>query len=229
MSTKKEEKEDILVDVQHAYSKTELYIEENKKSLTIIVAAILIIIGGYFAWDRLYVVPMEEEAQAKMFVAQQYFEKDSFDLAIKGDGNNLGFEAIVNEYGVTKASNLAHYYLGISYLRKGQFEKAIEELNNFDTDSDMLGPIALGAIGDAQLELGKEDEAVAQYLKAAKISENKFSTPIFLMKAAGIYEDKKNFENALKIYQQIKTDYPQSAEGRDIDKYITRAQAFMNK
>lgn len=226
MSKQKEEQDELLVEVQHAYSKTELYIEENKKSLAIIAAGIVLVITGYFAWDRLYVIPQEEEAQTKMFVAQQYFENDSLDKAINGDGNNIGFKEIASEYGITKSANLAHYYLGICYLKKGKFEDAISELQQFDTDSEVLGPVATGAMGDATLELGKQEDAVALYLKAAKMNENKFTTPLYLMKAGGVYEDMKNYENALKVYEQIKSDYSTSTEGREIEKYLSRAKAL---
>jgi len=226
MSKQIEEKDEILVDVQHAYSKTELYIEENKKSLAIIAAGIILVVTGYFAWDKLYVAPQEEEAQSKMFVAQQYFENDSLDKAINGDGNNPGFKTIAEEYGVTKSANLAHYYLGICYLKKGKFEDAISELKQFDTDSEVLGPVATGAMGDATLEMGKQEDAVALYLKAAKMNENKFTTPLYLMKAGGVYEDLKNYDIALKVYEQIKSDYVTSTEGREIEKYIARVKAL---
>jgi TolA-binding protein len=226
MSKQTEEKDELLVDVQHAYSKTELYIEENKKSLAIIAAGIILVVTGYFAWDKLYVAPQEEEAQSKMFVAQQYFENDSLDKAINGDGNNPGFKTIAEDYGVTKSANLAHYYLGVCYLKKGKFEDAISELKQFDTDSEVLGPVATGAMGDATLEMGKQDDAVALYLKAAKMNENKFTTPLYLMKAGGVYEDIKNYDNALKVYEQIKSDYVTSTEGREIEKYIARVKAL---
>jgi len=226
MSKQIEEKDELLVDVQHAYSKTELYIEENKKSLAIIAAGIILVITGYFAWDKLYVAPQEEEAQSKMFVAQQYFENDSLDKAINGDGNNPGFKTIAEDYGVTKSANLAHYYLGICYLKKSKFEDAISELKQFDTDSEVLGPVATGAMGDATLELGNQDDAVALYLKAAKMNENKFTTPLYLMKAGGVYEDLKNYDNALKVYEQIKSDYVTATEGREIEKYIARVKAL---
>jgi tetratricopeptide (TPR) repeat protein len=221
-----EQKEEMLVDMQQAYSKTEKYIEENKKSLTIILSGILLVIGGYFAWDRLYVQPQEEEAVASMFYAQQYFEADSLNKAIKGDGQHKGFLAIADEYSVTKSANLAHYYLGVCYLRTGKFEDAITELKQFDSENPILAPVAAGAMGDANMELGKTEEAISLYLKAAKIGDNKFTTPIYLMKAAGAYEDSKNYENAIKIYEQIKTDYPNTTEGRDIEKYIARASTL---
>lgn len=225
----KEKKEEMLVDVQKAYTKTEHYIEENKKSLTIILGAIVVLITGYFAWTKLYVAPKETEAQNQMFVAEKYFEKDSFKLAINGDGNYMGFEKIVEEYGVTKSGNLAHYYLGMSYLKTGEFEKAIEQLNEFDSDDEILAPLAVGAIGDANMELNKTDEAINFYLKAAKERTNNFTTPIFLMKAALAYESKSNFDNALKIYEEIKADYSTTTEGREIEKYITKAKLLAGK
>lgn len=76
---------EVLVDVQEVYSKTERYIEENKKSLGVILGAIVLVIGGYFAWDRLYVRPLEDEARSAMFMAEKYFEKDSLNKAINGD------------------------------------------------------------------------------------------------------------------------------------------------
>ena len=218
------ENKEVLVDVQEVYSKTERYIEENRKSLGVILGAIVLVIGGYFAWDRLYVSPLEDEARSAMFMAQKYFEKDSLNKAINGDGNYKGFKYIIDEYGVTKSANLAHYYLGICYLNQGKFQDAINQLKEFDTDDEILGPVATGAIGDANLELGKKEEAVNFYLKAAKQNDNKFTTPYYLMKAAVAYEEQKDYKNAVKIYEQIKSNYNDSSEGRDIDRYLSRAR-----
>lgn len=218
------ENKEVLVDVQEVYSKTERYIEENRRSLGVILGAIVLVIGGYFAWDRLYVRPLEDEARSAMFMAQKYFEKDSLNKAINGDGNYKGFKYIIDEYGVTKSANLAHYYLGICYLNQGKFQDAINQLKEFDTDDEILGPVATGAIGDANLELGKKEEAVNFYLKAAKQNDNKFTTPYYLMKAAVAYEEQKDYKNAVKIYEQIKSNYNDSSEGRDIDRYLSRAR-----
>lgn len=217
---------DTLVDVEEVYSKTERYIEENRKSLAIIIGAILLMIGGYFAWAKLYVAPQEKKAQNAMFMAERYFEKDSIDRAINGDGNYQGFKYIVENYGVTKSANLAHYYLGICYLKKGEYQKAIEELKEFDGEGMIVSSIAIGAIGDAHMELGKTDEAIEFYLKASKNSDNKFTSPIYLMKAGLAYEDKKDFKSAVKVYEQIKNDFPETTEGRDIEKYLARARTM---
>lgn len=221
-----EETQDPIVDVQETISKAEHYIEENKKSLTIIAGAVIALVGGYFAWTKLYIAPMEEEAQAQMFVAERYFEKDSLDKAINGDGQFYGFKDIIENYGLTSSGNLAHLYLGLSYLNKGQFEEAITELKEYDNGNDMiLGPISIGAMGDAYSELGKTEEAIDHYLKAASADKNSFTAPIYLMKAATLHESEGKNTEALKIYEQVKTDYPESREGREIEKFISRAKA----
>lgn len=224
-----EQKEEVVLDVQEAYSRTERYIEENKRSLLIIVGAIVAVIAGFFAWKKFYVEPLETEAQSQMFMAQQYFEKDSLNKAINGDGNYKGFKYIIEEYGLTKSANLAHYYLGISYLRTGKFNEAIAELNEFETDDQILGPVAVGATGDAYMEMDKKDEAAEHYLRAAKMSANKFTTPIYLMKAGMAYEELKKFDNAVKVYEQVKLDYSESSEGREVEKYLARAKALAGK
>lgn len=221
-----EEKDQPIIDVEQAYSKTEQYIIENKQSLSIIAGAIIVLVGGYFAWKKLYIEPEDQTAKAEMYKAEQYFEQDSFDLAINGNATFKGFSQIIEDYGATPSGNLAHYYLGISYLKKGEYENAIEHLEEFDADDQMIAPIATGAIGDAQMELGKVDDAISHYIKAAEQSKNGFTSPIFLKKAAMAYEEKANYNDAIKIYERIRKDFPKSNEGKDMDKYIARAQVL---
>ncbi|MBI3502875.1 MAG: tetratricopeptide repeat protein [Bacteroidetes bacterium] len=218
------EKEEPAIDVQETISKAERYIEENKKSLSIIGGAIAVLVGGYFAWTKLYIGPMEEEAEGQMYMAEKYFEKDSLDKAINGDGQFLGFKEITDQYGLTTSGNLAHLYLGLCYLHKGKYEDAISELKAYDGKDMMLAPISIGAQGDAYAELGKTDDAINQYLKAAKENENNFTTPVYLMKAATLYETQGKYKEALQLYEQLKSDFAEAREGREVEKYISRAK-----
>ena len=217
--------EETTVDVQETISKAERYFEANKNSLSIIGGAIILLVGGYFAWTKLYLAPLEEEAQKAIFTAERYFENDSLNKAIDGDGQFDGFKSIIEKYGPTKSGNLAHMYLGLCYLHKGMFEDAITELKEYDGNDLMLAPISLGAQGDALSELGKQEEAIDQYIKAAEENKNDFTTPIYLMKAATLYESTSKFKEAIQIYNKIRTEYPETREGRDIEKYISRAKA----
>jgi predicted negative regulator of RcsB-dependent stress response len=185
----KEIKDEPILDVEQAFSRTELYIEQNRKSLLIILGVIIVLVGGYFAYKYWYVAGEETQARTEMFKAEDYFGKDSLDLAMNGDKNgSKGFLDIVDEYSITPSGNLAEYYLGMIYLRKGQFDDAIAHLEEFDGNDQMVGPLATAAIGDANMELGKTDEAITYYLKAAEQNNNNFDTPICLKKAGLAYE-----------------------------------------
>lgn len=230
MAKKSKKDAEVVLDVGQAYSKAENYIEENKNSLTVIAVVIILIIGVYFGYTKLYVQTQEEEAQAEIWQAQLLFEQDSFRLAIEGDfaNNILGFQYIIDEYSVTKSANLAHYYTGIGYLRMGNYNMAIEYLSDFDSDDEMLGPIATGAIGDAFMELGDINQALNYYIEAADRKDNDFTSPMYLKKAGMTYELLNDYNGAAEVYDRIKNDYPESEEGKLIEKYLIRAQAFSN-
>lgn len=225
--SKKASQQDQFESVENALSKTENYIEQNQKSLTIIVLAIIVIIGGYLGYKRFVVSPQEKEAQSQMWMAEQYFARDSFNLAIHGDGNYLGFLDIADEYSITKSANLANYYIGVSYLHLGQYEQAIEYLKQFESDDKMVAPVAYGAMGDAYMELNNPEEALKFYKKAVSKSENEFTTPIYLMKVGFLHEQNEEYKKALEVYERIKKEFPESAEGRQIDKYIARVEALI--
>ena len=221
---KKSGVEEPIEGVENLLSKTEHYIEENQKSLTIIVVAIVVVVLGYLGYRNLYVAPMEQEARSQIYMAENYFEIDSFYLALYGDGNYPGFIDIIEEYSVTKAANLARYYAGISYLRMEEFHNAIEYLTRFDARDQLVSPVALGAIGDAWAELGELERAVSFYIKAARRRANEFTSPIYWMKAGQVYEELGKYNRALEAYENILDDYPETTEGRQVEKYIARVQ-----
>jgi len=159
-----------------------------------------------------------------MYIAEQYFEKDSFNLALQGDGNSMGFLDIINDYGITKSANLSNYYAGICYMHLGDYESAIQYLKKFESDDQAIQSIATGNIGDAYLETGRQKEALNMYLKAANRKNNQFVAPIYFMKAGALYEDMKDYKKALQTYETLQRKYPKSTETKDIEKYIARVK-----
>ena len=224
---KKSTQVDNLTEIESALTRTEQFLETNQKLIGIVIGAIVVVAVGYFGLNKFYFEPRQKQAQEQMYVAQNYFEKDSFNLALNGDGSNPGFLDIIDDFGSTKAGNLSNYYAGISYLHMGKYDDAITYLKKFDTDDLLLGPISVGAQGDAQLELGKSDAALDLYTQAYKMNENELTTPIYMLKAGELLEGTKQDE-ALKLYETIKLKFPETTEGRSIDKYIARVKAKMN-
>ncbi|MEO6166744.1 MAG: tetratricopeptide repeat protein [Chitinophagales bacterium] len=201
----------------------EHWVNQNKTMLTYVVGALFAVVAAYLGFTKLYLEPKSKEAVNQMFMAEKYFGQDSLDRALNGDGNYLGFVQIMDDYKWTSAANLAHYYTGVIYLKQGKFEDAIDELKDFSGKDKMVTNMSLGAMGDAYSELGKMDEAVDYYKKAAYHFENELTTPMFLKKAGMLLENQKKTAEAKKVYEEIKSKYPNTAEGREMDKYIARA------
>ena len=215
--------------VEEAFSKTEQFIESNQNLIMIVVGVLIVLVLGFFGFRKYYLQPREIEAQGQMFMAEKYFEMDSLTKALNGDGNYLGFLDIMDQYGMTKSANLAKYYTGISYLKLGQFEKAIEYLDKFNGRDKVVAAMAKGGIGDAYLELNQPDKALKYYLDAAEGKKNDFTSPIFYMKAAQVCEIQKNYEKALEYYRIVKKEYPRAPESQEIDKNISYTEGMIKK
>ncbi len=228
MAKKTTRAEENIQAVEEALGKTEQFIEDNQKPILIVVGVIVLIVLAFFGFQRFYLVPKEKSAQEQIFMAEYYFEIDSLDLALNGDGINPGFINIIDDYKFTLTATLAHYYAGIIYMKKEDYQTAIDFLEGFDLDDQIIGPMALGAIGDCYLQLDNPNAAVSYYLKAAEVSENEFTRPVFLMKAGWTYEILDEYSNAIKIYKKIKEDFPKSTEAREMEKYIARAEGKFN-
>jgi tetratricopeptide (TPR) repeat protein len=215
----------------------QLFYEKNKKMVTYAGGGLLVLIAALCYFKLMYLPEKENEASNEIFWAQNYFEVDSFNIALKGgvtvmspDGQKqiMGFEQIADEYSMTKSGSLANYCAGICYLRTGKYEQAIEFLQKYSGDDEMIAPIAIGAIGDANMELNKVDEAIKFYLKAAEKSNNTFTTPFYLKKAGFAYEQKSNFSEALALYERIQKEYGKSNEGKEVERDIAKVKALGN-
>ncbi|MDG1850007.1 MAG: hypothetical protein P8I82_05940 [Flavobacteriales bacterium] len=225
MADDKNQAQEQLKSIEENLTKAEVYVEDNKNNLMVIVLAIAIGFSGFFAYDRFYVQPKENNASTEMYMAEKNFGLSKFQEALDGDEQFAGLLEIIDSYGGTNAANLAEYYAGISYLKLGDATSAIEHLDNFSSDDEILAPIAKAAIGDAFSELGQNEEALSYYIKAAELRTNDFTTPIFLMKAANAAFTLGDKENALLLYTRIKNEFASSNEGQKVDKYIAKVSA----
>jgi tetratricopeptide (TPR) repeat protein len=221
--SKKGENPQGIKNVEETLTKTEQFLESNYKPLLTGLAVVVVLVALFWL-GKIYLAKRSDEAQSQMYQAQRYLEIDSLNLALNGDGNYLGFIDIAQEYKFTNAGNLARYGAGICYLHLGNYEEAIDYLNKYSKKDKVIGSIAIGATGDAYVELGNLEKGILKYLEAAEFANNSFNTPLFLMKAAEMYELEGKYPDALKLYERIKDEYPSSTEGSSIEKYIARAK-----
>jgi tetratricopeptide (TPR) repeat protein len=223
---KKEENKDLLENpevIKEKLAGAEHWIEDNPKIVFGVLGAIVLVVGGFFGY-RYWAASQDDQAQREMFQAIRYFEADSLNLALNGDGNNLGFRQIIEDYGMTDAGKLANFYVGFIYLKQKQFKPAILYLEDFKAKDLLVQARAYSLIGDAYMELKDYENAVTYYNRAADYKPNKFFSPVYLMKAALAYEKLNQNEKAKAIYQRIIDQYWDSNEYQDARKMKARIE-----
>jgi len=217
-------------EVGEIVSRTEKFIENNKKNITYGLIAVAIVIGAVMGYNQLYKIPKNSNAAIALFKGEFYFLQDSFNLALNGNGIDFdGFEFIIQQYGSTKSGNLAKAYAGICCYKLNDLESAIKHLKSFKSKDDNIAPAIIGLIGDCYVEAGDIDQGISFFEKAASKANNDFLSPIYLKKAGIAYENLQQYENAVKAYTTIKEKHAASVEAMDIEKYIVRAQIFAKK
>ncbi|MDG1039506.1 MAG: tetratricopeptide repeat protein [Polaribacter sp.] len=213
-------------------SKSEQWIEKNSKPLFYGLVLVALVILGYLGYSKYVIEPTEKEASNELSFPRKHFDEannasigvDSLlNLGLDGADGKYGFVDIANTYSATAAGNLANYYAGLSYLKLKQYDKAVDYLSKFSSDDLGIGPVALGAIGDAFADINQFDDAIDYYIKATQ-KENNYTTPLYLFKAAQLSMSLKEYNNALTYFQKIKSDFPTSFQAGDIDKYISSAK-----
>lgn len=216
-----------LEGIEQALTRSEQFIEDNQKALTYIlgglIVVLLIIIGG----NRYYLKPLNEDAAADMYYAERFFEMDSFNLALNGYGTYPGFLNVIDDYGISKSAKISKYYAGVCYHQLGDHEAAVNLLNKFKTDDLLVGAAKYSTLGDAYVEMGDMNKAISAYKSGIEKYENNFSSPIMLKKLGLVYEELVQLDDALEAYKVIESNYPGTAEGKEIKKYIGRVESKM--
>ena len=223
---KKEENKDLLESPEVMAAKlegVEHWIEKHLKLVLSALGGVALIIAGYFGYNY-WVGSQDAQAQKEMFQAIHFFESDSLNLALNGDGNNLGFLQIIDDYRLTDAGKLANFYVGAIYMKQSKFQPAILYLEDFNSNDLLVQARAYSLIGDAHMELKDFDNAVKYYNKAANHEPNKFFTPTYLMKAALAYEKLNQNDKAKEAYQKIIDTYFDSPEYQNARKFKARLE-----
>ena len=222
--TKKRAKQQVNeFDETLAASKT--FYEKHKYAIIYGGLAVLAIIIAALLIHQFYITPRNLRANESIFYAEQLFTEGNYEKALNGDGENLGFLGVIDQYGSTKAGNIACLYAAKCYAATDKFQEAIDMLDKFDGCGDaMISPAAIALKGNCYAELGQNDKAAELLLKAAKQADNNTLSPTCLLQAGQIFLAQGQKDKALDCFKQIKEKYQQSNLYYEIDKYIEAAQ-----
>jgi len=223
MAIKNKSKEEVRQEqVETQVSRFEQFYNDNKKVLWGVLIAVVVVWLGILGYQKFIYQPRCAEAQEQAFPAERSFQNGEYELALKGDGNVLGFEAIIDTYG-SKAGKAVYMYAGICELQLGNFENAVNYLKKYNGKEPILAARALACEGDAYVGLEDYKNAVAAYRKAVAKADNTF-TAAYLVKEGLALEQLGEKAEALKCYKKVKEYYPQSIEAYDIDRYIAAVE-----
>ncbi|MEL7219741.1 MAG: tetratricopeptide repeat protein [Bacteroidota bacterium] len=217
--------EETLANNMGQKSITEIF-EENKNTVTYLLVGLLVVVAGYILYRQLVQVPKEKMAIEQMVPAQLQFERDSFAQALTNPGgpDALGFADLAKEYSGTKVGNLSLYYAGVSCLQLGQFDAAIDYLEDFSPAGDITPTMKAGALGDAYSEKSDFGKALSLYEKASGNAKNPLLAAYYLKKYGMLSERQGDKATAMEAYQTIKEEYFNTPVANDIDKFIVRVK-----
>lgn len=208
--------------VANAVSKTEQFLLDNKKTIWGVLAAVVVVAGISYCGYRFMYMPKKAEALQQMSKAEANFQAGNYELALNGDGNVLGFEEVIAEYG-SKAGKSVYLYAATCAMKMGDADKALSYIGKYSSKDQIMAGRAEALKGDAYANKGDYAKAAAAFMKAAKVSDDVFSAG-YLLKAGEAYEAMGQDDKAMANYKLIKDQYSNSIEAMDIDKYITRLE-----
>ena len=222
---KQEIKQEQVLNVEEAVSRSEAFINKNKKMITAAVVAVVVLVAAGMAVSTWVIKPREQKAAEALFAGERYFQNGDYETALNGDQYEYaGFESVADDFGSTKAGKLAKAYAGLSLAKLGRYEEAIPYLKGFKGNDAMVAPSVLAALGNGYAHVGDEAQAAATLVKAARLADNSLLSPAYLIQAGQIYEKLGNKADALKAYQEVKDSYYGSTQSMDIDRYIERVK-----
>lgn len=204
-------------EVDAAISKTEAFIDKNKKNLLFGAVALVAIVAIVSLWNW-YNRGQDGKAQEEISAAQFLFDEGKYDEAL------VAFEDVVDNYGATRTGNLAKAYAGLCNKELKNYEAAIDYLKSYSGSDMMIAPAIESALGDCYVEIGKYAEGAKCFEKAASAANNEAFSPLYLKKAGLAYEKMGDKGAAAKVYMTIKDSWLQTAIGQEVDKYIYRVQ-----
>lgn len=206
-------------------TRSEEFIKKNQKTFIAVGIVIVVLAVAIFAYFKWYKAPREARATNEMFAAEQWFAQGDYEKALNGDDTFRGFLGVIDNYGGTKAGNLAKYYAGVANLHLGNYDEAAKWLGKYSGKDTFTRPLAEMMQGDVAMEQGQTEKAATHYMKAAKMDDNYITAPTALFKAGMSYIMLGQNQKAADCFNQVKKDYPEATEAQEIDKYIALAEA----
>ncbi|MBD3287470.1 tetratricopeptide repeat protein [candidate division KSB1 bacterium] len=215
--TKKQIKEDKLVTY---YFKAIDYINENSKIVFGIIIGIIAIVAllYMYSWSK---ENAEMSASLELTKAREELKNTQPERATDI------LRSMINNYSGTKSAGRGVYHLANIMYSQSNYDEAFNYYKKYIddyNDDPILASSSYSGMG-ACMEQKEEFLKAAEYYKkgAQKFSKN-FEAPRQLMAAARCYKLANNRAEAEKMYQKVIDKYPDSAQKRDAELFLSELQ-----
>ena len=209
---KKNAKDNTIINVDEVYTKTEKFVDKNRKLLTLVLGGAVLIILSFMGYRLLVLLPAEKKAEEATFQAEDYFAIGSLDSAQYGDGVSAGLEEIMKDYSGTYAASRAAFQVGVINRNARKFEEAIQAFDKVDLDDDVIGPMSLAGMGDCYSDLKDYAHAAEYFLKAADAADaglaGKVLSPSYHYKRAITLIELGRTKEAKDVLSHIVSEHP---------------------
>ena len=215
---KEELEQDVLLET---FSKAQSFYDKNKTTVIGGLIAVIVILAGSIGYYY-YSTAQEEEAQSLMAEATQAYLQGNYEQALTGSEADftVGFEQIINNYGITDAANLALYYAAVSEYKIGNIQQALSYIEQYEVPEGIMGVGPISFHGVVHTDLGNHAQAADLYVKAAEWDLNDSTTPYNYLEAAKAYHDAGNTSEAQNYAQKIVDEYPNSSQVANAEKLL---------
>ena len=199
---------------------------------TAVVILLALVVGGSIGGWRIYKDRKTVEASAALDVALKAFngrirtageavepgELTYSDEAARAQDASAKFSGVADKYPNTNPGKLARYYAALTLADLERYNQALEELKKIRSDSDKeLAAMALYQTAVVYERTGKSADAV-KILRALADKPAVFVPRPFVLLELASQLRQTNPQEAARIYQQIKKEFPDTTISEEADR-----------
>ncbi|MCO6472169.1 MAG: tetratricopeptide repeat protein [Melioribacteraceae bacterium] len=220
--TKKQIKEDKLVTY---YNKALEFFDDFKQQISIAAIAIAVIVVAIIVYNN-KVESDNLAATTELSRVMPFYERGNYRQAIDGQPgtNNIGLFKIVDEYGSSEQGEVAKIYLANSYYYLGKIDSALTFYSDFGGSNKMFKATALAGEAACYHNMGEFEKAASKFESAAGIDKFNALNADYLLNAGLSYVEAGQKEDAKTVFEKLGEEYPNSAPGRDIGRYLVMVE-----
>lgn len=130
------------------------------------------------------------------------------------------FEAVTRDYSRTRPGQLAGYWAALSYVQLGKNEEALKWLREFEaTGNEDFAALARYKMAQVYAKQGKGEEAVKLYRQLIEKPAVAVPKPVAMLALANYYSA-ANPPEAVKLLNQVKDEFPNTAAARQAEQQL---------